>query len=676
MNTGRFFKLDEDSIAEEGVMLFTYMPFSLRSTSIDPAYSPIHPIYLTISKYNISFGFHATYIQNKKENTFIHRNTNLIHLPLSSNLEVKDNLTSILIDSYNTEFPSFDTSEGNSEEVNQNIVHESVLEFLKNRINNTKEHSVSSYSMLSKFGIYNPIELKKEDKKGITVFLRILILDFLFDLEHSEVFRNSPHYENAEMKLKENIYFQLIAYKAAYYYRRGLLQAEINKQPLDTKYLKFIFAEFQNSEIQWVSALIRYEKIINSSIGFVKHAQNRKKLKDYFVVPQNQDNKDNGKQPKAENAGWFKLVHKELQEIVFDKANQFNRKLFIHKTNDTFHAKKLDSAKGSTSISLHKEVREASSHEVLLSKIGEYAISRFNLKLIFKIIWGRRAWGIILGLISLIFGLIIAYAANRVPVIVGYEKGYWPFTIVLLPSFTLFFIFISSIIAIKKLGVSFKGIFMPRLTMSITSGVFLLSQADEIWRLHFDIHPVYALFISFLLLIVIIYFVFTFINKADKYLSAWSAFSRAIQYTFIGLSFSLLITAVVNSYIAPGMLERSGFISEFFSDKSVLSRLKENDSIAANEIIRWQSDKTLPTNNYMLYDSSHLFKLLEKVEDQPMRLLPNFRPFILYQYNIPFIELKLNIIPGMYLLHSILALFIGIFFSLAFQDKGLYELME
>lgn len=51
-------------------------------------------------------------------------------------------------------------------------------------------------------------------------FVRKLFLDFLFDLEHSDVFENIALYDDIYIKLHKNFLFNAIANKAEYYYQR------------------------------------------------------------------------------------------------------------------------------------------------------------------------------------------------------------------------------------------------------------------------------------------------------------------------------------------------------------------------------------------------------------------------------------------------------------------------
>ena len=162
MRIGRYFKADSKSRFDEGIVSFIHLGEKIGDK---------YPISLVIKRNSIDFYYHSiidpieeSYANNEDVRNTLnmrHINTSMIHLPLSGNSAFKDNLTSKLINYY-------------------------------------KE----------KWKIY---------------YLRDFILDFLFDLEHSKVFKNSPYFKEAELRLNENFLFNVIANKIRYYYNRRKL---------------------------------------------------------------------------------------------------------------------------------------------------------------------------------------------------------------------------------------------------------------------------------------------------------------------------------------------------------------------------------------------------------------------------------------------------------------------
>lgn len=91
------------------------------------------------------------------------------------------------------------------------------------------EHSGQLYSyqqikefQLARGSIPQHRYCEKEEKKKMKVSLVALLLDFLFDLKHSEVFTFSPHFDQFRRVLRGNHLFSAIAAKAEYYYQQAL----------------------------------------------------------------------------------------------------------------------------------------------------------------------------------------------------------------------------------------------------------------------------------------------------------------------------------------------------------------------------------------------------------------------------------------------------------------------
>lgn len=66
-----------------------------------------------------------------------------------------------------------------------------------------------------------------EPRKIIVGFLRKLLLDFMFDLKHSDVFQNNANYQKMYSGLMSDFYFSALMHKCEYYYCRKLILEEI-----------------------------------------------------------------------------------------------------------------------------------------------------------------------------------------------------------------------------------------------------------------------------------------------------------------------------------------------------------------------------------------------------------------------------------------------------------------
>lgn len=96
----------------------------------------------------------------------------------------------------------------------------------------------------------------------ITGFLRKLLLDFMFDLKHSDVFQNSENYQKMYSGLMSDFFFSALMHKCEYYYYRKLIndqiaiyesEKEVNKRDrIKEQIVTLYVAELANAEKSWV----------------------------------------------------------------------------------------------------------------------------------------------------------------------------------------------------------------------------------------------------------------------------------------------------------------------------------------------------------------------------------------------------------------------------------------
>ena len=210
MNYGRFFALDLDaSDISHGIAVFNYhevQNLNRNNWCKEIHDTPQYPIYLQFTPEGVSFYLH--YVKELGENQVAHQDSLILSLSLSSDLDVKDNLTEAINRIYDTVFPL-------------NLSNNPIYEVIQESV--SKPTGLVCYSSLN---IFNKGEKqscgKGTDKKEPFNhhFVRKLFLDFLYDLEHSDVFENTALYDDIYIKLHKNFLFNAIANKAEYYYQR------------------------------------------------------------------------------------------------------------------------------------------------------------------------------------------------------------------------------------------------------------------------------------------------------------------------------------------------------------------------------------------------------------------------------------------------------------------------
>jgi len=304
MNYGRFFRLNNDkSDLSRGIAFYDYI--WLQDKDCVKNGTPEYPVYLTVSHDSIDFHVHYHDDYTDQEGKHIHKHLHniILTLPLSANIEIKDGLTEALVKGWKTNFPKYD------EEGSNYLWKLHWKTFWKNR---KWEKSDVSYFELGAFVLKdkektweelmqeaNDFDNEKEyiaqreknaKNEKINRFIRKLILDFLFDLEHTKVFQTSPHYEHISVKLKENYFFSALAAKANFYYQRGeLLQKyeQINRKNKLSVYTEY----YLKAEKEWTKC-IRSPKANHNFNDF----QDK-----WFVVPQEEMDKVYGKDLKKIN---------------------------------------------------------------------------------------------------------------------------------------------------------------------------------------------------------------------------------------------------------------------------------------------------------------------------------------------------------------------------------------
>ncbi|MDZ7721647.1 MAG: hypothetical protein U5R06_02175 [candidate division KSB1 bacterium] len=228
----------------EGQAIFRYLPVTKKTADPSSRNCPCDkndqtcpdlPVYVVIKPRAIDFYYHG--IDPGTDN---HVHICLLHLPLSSNLAIKDNLTSVLKSIYNQSYKLGDCYQIKYQY--NELAYWNLHAFSADKFSKCKlKQPLNTASVIS--GIEDNISFCK------------LLLDFIFDFEHSPVFQNAPSYEEIEIHLKENYYFSAIAAKAQYYYDRESYRE--GKRDRDSRVIPA--SKLADSEIQWLNILRQKE---------------------------------------------------------------------------------------------------------------------------------------------------------------------------------------------------------------------------------------------------------------------------------------------------------------------------------------------------------------------------------------------------------------------------------
>lgn len=460
-------------------------------------------------------------------------------------------------------------------------------------------------------------------------FLRKLLLDFMFDLAHSDVFQNSPNYTETYSGLMSDAMFSSLMHKCEYYYYRGLTidaleEIEIGEESRKSgveeriKQIKMLYAtHLFEAEKKWV------EDIMNPYADTV------------FQEPQD-DFAEDWKSHELKNTNysnfrifpyWFASPEEEMRRICFSlKSHNPNK---THLCNAETLAHYLDVQNTSainrlrTRISkwfvkrydfddawrlhLHKGYAKAEFLFLLItiglfigepqlveqvfwegsigkpiaitlgSIIGLFTLvsgafafiwpllrKKYKRKVVDdsrrkdnrSILWSGRvtlAWRRVFELsfiISISIGLILLGAADLNPS--------WKWIGLLLWA-VFFIIFVKQTNAISNIHLLY-----PRLFASITAAWLSLAIGNELFSAFFDSAPSILACVS--LATIVLVFIIYEINRHFPLISTGAKVWRSVQMLVYSYAISLLIGLFIINFTGREFLERSEYLPVFFEE--------------------------------------------------------------------------------------------------------------
>jgi len=335
MNYGKFFRLNKNlSRIEEGFAVYDYTDLpAYFARSLDNLMSPKYPVSMTVMADSVVFKLHysafkiaetpdepANFADSKRNQylydieiieklnngggnlinadattKIVHMEETILELPYTDT--VGRNLSDTIRGIYNTYFPLIDTQKNDSsggrflhDLIRKRYLEENTEEE-KDKHNNFYRSlrrisdGTPSYSTLWLMGLVkgekDKVRYVRTDKKGnIVGFLRKLLLDFMFDLKHSDVFQNSSQFQKMYSGLMSNFYFSALMHKCEYYYYRKQIRQAIGTGSLsaiDKKRITKLYAEeLFRAEDLWVKDIMSphaeeyFEYYNNSSHKYIR----------------------------------------------------------------------------------------------------------------------------------------------------------------------------------------------------------------------------------------------------------------------------------------------------------------------------------------------------------------------------------------------------------------------
>jgi len=598
MIQGRFFKVDENSNYQNGQIVFRYLPVKWKNES-KQMNEPLYPVYLVLNPYAVNFYYHGLPFdengKKKADKDKGHAHICILHLPLSLNLAAKDNLSSRLSSFYSGSYK--------------------INKYYKQ----TFDYNFNSYWNLEVF------KLNEECGKAQGIlFLRKLILDFIFDLEHSNVFEASPNYEEIEVHLRENYFFSAISAKASYYYNRKAYNENIDNEAVSDIYAK----RLAGAEIQWLNNIRS-----SSAVETFRYQK------------------------------WFSIVEEEYNEVLFSK--EFPR------------------VKWRAQLVKNSSENYAEGNKKILRESARWYLRRYNfskgMKSIFQFYSRRKTSVFLLAVITFFIMPLVIYSNNQSLIYNNINDKVIAYIFYIFLGIIPFIVFVS--LLLYRMFLPLLSAMLPRLLMAIASAWLFFSTTEELVKSSFDVQilDINKLWV-FLLIIPVIAFMSIEINNMAPDIKPKILIKRMLTLLGIGFIYSLLIGIFFTNSLTETILVRSGYLTEFYSsevdslDVQMSGRLylgRDSSALKLNKRAIPYYKLSENRTNSGIYDKEK-YEYLNFVKYNLTWLsLDSLR----LRYDIPVLKgvPSFEVFPGMLIYRAIFALFIGIFIQLIFEDKPITE---
>lgn len=600
MNHGKFFSLDlAASRIEDGIAVFDYTDiFDANIAEGTSNITPRCPIFVSITSTSVKFILQYCVYLNKDKQEFVaeidpkdindgnfairHMEEVLIELPITTTSGLP--LAATLKRLYSTPFPIDlnKTSITNDSEKEKNTERNYILDLIEQRYgerpneganknvnveyqlkrDNDKNPENIHYSCLSIWNLWKAdakqYVLYDEENKYNKV-LRKLILDFFFDMMHSDVFKNSVHHDEMYSTFMSDFFCSAIIRKAEYYYQRALVNQQDTDPQKITNSISIYAENLEIAEQRWVKCIQARESdrhfefqpkwfetdnsVKKSCLGNFKSW-----LKEMFCPLYQLSNPDS----------WFASPEDELRGVT-----NHSRKDDIACSRHLLS--RVKKSKSST-IDLSYFSQNNISIQQRTAESSKWLLKRYAFKDAYQLAWGKY--------LDIINWIVVA------AIILISFFGFWnklvPQILVLLVGVILIFCTVFYTIKHKNAVTFDKTIFLyPRLVAAIVAAWFSIALSDSLFKTFF--YAKFSWVTVILLLTLIFFFVLYEVHRTVPKIGMWSKIGRSIGLMMISCAISLVVGICVINFTGEKMLEKSGVLTNFYRDNVILTSNVQDD---------------------------------------------------------------------------------------------------
>lgn len=645
MRHGKFFNLDLDnSSTEHGITLFDYTGLtSYDDIGQHTKMLPKYPVRLSITPTSVKFILHySTYRKSNNDGTIhtiepfgeemddastsiTHIEDTIIDLPFAG--MGSENLTSIIGKLYSSEFPISSRSSEGVSYGNQflydritalygpsgsKIMPESSQEIMpKGSPEHYHIHAYSSLNCETLDGKWKTLDIFDENGH-CNGFLRKLMLDFMFDMVHSDVFQNSAGFNAMYTGLMSNFYFASLLHKYEYHFYHQLMWDELYNTPKPSYTDDKLYHDHKShAEKLWLQDIISPD------------AEQLFRISSYNKDPE-----------------WFRDPESEMRFVCFPSLPK-------------------DCPKRKRSRIIYDKIGPEQENR---KDISQWFMSRYDFMDVFRFHKPRffpKPAGQILVSFAMLLTLIsiIPWPWAKLPVVAFI--------------FTLVLVFAVAIHKLCKRTLDKNlHIFFPRLAAGIATGWITIAVGFDLFSAFFDMNAtgrwqniLYVIAIVFVLSLLLVYK----INQATPRLESSKKLKRAGVLLLFGYCISMVIGITLVDLLGERYLARGGDVEKFYKEFDNTRYAYEGKSdilkLGEGEVSREELVNALTRTYHINYGEvwySHPIATKVHILSNKVEWLDWFTFFYLRDFTVIF---------------SFIALFIGIFIQLIIfgADKKITE---
>lgn len=753
MNHGKFFSLDlAASRIEDGIAVFDYTDiYDANIVEGTSNITPRCPIFVSITSTSVKFILqYCVYLKNANQTEdkqeFVatidpddfngdfairHMEEVLIELPITTTSGLS--LAATLKRLYSTPFPICLQTEKNyflelvKDRYEFGVGHNYVLKRADDR-NESNLH----YSVLSIWNLYDKDfgYILFNNSYKYNKVLRKLILDFFFDMMHSDVFKNSVHYDEMYSLFMSNYFCSAIIRKAEFYYQRALVNDLLKDNQSISDSIAIYAENLERAEKYWIECIQSPEsdKHFKFQPNWYEHEHNIKDVNTHKWFTQKIINWYEKLytiifSPYCEiinTHAWFASPEEELRGVYYptdDKCIPQSDMLYMR-------AKESQCTTDNPMISLdnhHLQQRRNSSSKWLLK--------RYNFKDAYRISWCRGANTLCICMLLAIIIIALTPCFDALNIILYILIANLPLLIVC---------WLAKKLTKRKTRFSFEKIifFYPRLIAAITAAWLTITLGEDLYKAFFDID------LNGWSLSIILLFIWAFVtyevHRIVPRIEVWRKLLRAGELMIISFAISLVVGICVINFTGDRMLVRSGILPKMYRDDVLVNTTTHHNGdptlrlnfgkIAEDTVTKWTDSIVMNYYTHSPYshlDSTGASLAVRQFADTPYdntymqrvaniylgkdslitnntptdladsislvrgRFLLNHDNSLLFKDLLPYVEHRddnhpvAKIVPlgnyKLFLLHdfliqfAVIAMFIGIFIQMIFEEKNVTE---